>query len=102
MDKAKFDAFNEAHPEFYQRFEEVCLKLIANGRDHYSAMAILDFIRMETDLSGQDVEVFKCNNNYRKGWALMFELRHPEHKGFFTFRSPAQQVWNWRANATTH
>jgi hypothetical protein len=86
MDAIKFMEFDEAHPEFYQRFEEVALQLIKKGRTHYSAYAICDYLRMETELDhSDDFPPFKLSNNFRKGLALKFVKKHPKHSNFFTF-----------------
>jgi hypothetical protein len=86
MDVEKFMEFDAEHPEFYERFEKIALRLIKNGRTHYSAYAICDYLRMNTELNhSSDFPPFKLSNNFRKGFALKFVKRHPEHMNFFTF-----------------
>jgi hypothetical protein len=84
MDLEKFMDYDQANPEIWQRFEQIALKLISVGRQHYGAKAIFEVIRYETVIRGDDG--FKVNNNYTAGYARKFESKHPRYKGFFATR----------------
>jgi hypothetical protein len=42
----------EKHPAVYAEFKRVALKLIAQGRKHYGAKGIAEYLRLHTDVDG--------------------------------------------------
>lgn len=78
-------AFNKKHPEVWTLFRDFTFNRIACGFKHYSANAIFERVRWETDVSA-DAKAFKLNNNYRAFYARAFMKMYPEHEGFFRTR----------------
>ena len=70
MDDEKFLDYDERHPEFYLRFEKVALQLIAQGRNHYSAYSIRDYLRMRTKLDASKDPAVQFVQQFQKGLAL--------------------------------
>lgn len=71
--------------ELYLRFEREALKVARNGRHHYSAYTIREFIRHETMLAEKDSE-FKISNNVTPSLARLFRLRNPQWCELFTYK----------------
>lgn len=67
-------------------FEKLALQLWEQGREHYSARAILHRIRWHFDVDMGDRD-FKCNNNWTPALARWFMAKHPECGDFFRTRS---------------
>jgi hypothetical protein len=67
-------------------FEQLVLKLIRDGWEHYSSDAILHRIRWHMRVD-RNIRDFKCNNNWTAYLARWFADRHPEHGDFFRFRT---------------
>lgn len=66
-------------------FEQIALGVIKHGRKHYSARTILEVLRHETSLRGQQ-DSFKLNNNNAPDLARAFAVLHPEHVDFWEYR----------------
>lgn len=81
---AKFAAFCESSPEIVAEFDRRALALIARGREHFSADAILHSIRFDTAMSEKGE--WKCNNNWTSRLARRFAEKHPQHTGLFFTR----------------
>ena len=80
--------FSQQHPEVSRLFVKFTNEIISRGFANYSAQAIFERIRWETDQA--DVEgrsSFKLNNNYVPWFARKFMERYPEHDGFFRTRT---------------
>jgi hypothetical protein len=75
----------EAPQEVKNLFEQVTLKLHAEGWPRYSARAILHRIRWHFAVEKGDRD-FKCNNNWTAGLARWCMERHPKLAGFFETR----------------
>jgi len=79
--------YNKAHPQIWKMFVRFTFDRIARGFKNYSAYAIFERIRWETDaarLAGEDE--FVLNNNYRPFYARWFMEKYPQYKGFFRIR----------------
>lgn len=74
--------FNEI---IWHEYEEIVARLIKKGRKHFSSMAIIDYIRLNTALNDTDI-MFKINNNTAPDLSRFYMLVHPEHDGFFELR----------------
>ena len=61
-------------------------KRMRRVRSRYSASAIIEVIRWQTNLKQCGEPEFKINNNYRKGLALLAMEQNPELDGFFQIR----------------
>lgn len=72
------------HPQVYAEFKRVALKLIGQGRKHYGAKGIAEYLRLHTDVEG-GVE-FKIANFAVTYLAIKFVEEHPQHKGFFNIQ----------------
>jgi|TARA_R110000782_G_scaffold624_2_gene2080 hypothetical protein len=81
---AEFDAENPNVRNLFIRFS---LELIERGFSNYSAQAIMERIRWETDEADVDGKsTFKINNNYVAWYARKFMEAYYEHDGFFRTR----------------
>ena len=81
----RFARFVRENPDIVNEFERRALRLIAVGRDHFSADAILHAIRFDTALATKG-DVFAINNDFSSRLARWFAERHPEHAAFFSTR----------------
>lgn len=84
----KAAAFSKEHPNVSKLFIKFTLEAIARGFKNYSAYAIFERIRWETDEADSDGKsTFKLNNNYRPWFSRRFMERYPQHAGFFRTRA---------------
>ncbi len=86
-----FDQFDRENPEVYERFCALVNHLIAAGRKHYSADALLHVIRFERDIrttgAGEfDGRDLKINNNFSSRYARKFQRDFPCLADFFEVR----------------
>ena len=79
-----FEKYHLENPRIYERFEKIALSKIAAGYKHFGAKRIVEVIRFDTGIAGNDT--FKINNNYTADLSRMFEQRNPKHIGFFEKR----------------
>jgi hypothetical protein len=95
--KARFVKFHKANIHVWKSFEQIALRLIANGFDHYSAQTIIGSLVMETHLKTTDRTV-TINNDFSAYYARMFQAAHPDLADFFEVRrrrsedKPAQKI----------
>lgn len=83
----RFARFLELHPEVYAEFRKIAGDLLARGKQHYGAKAIMEVIRFHRAMSGQDErEPFKCNNNYTSRLVRKLMEEDERFKGFFETR----------------
>jgi len=81
------EAYDAEFPEVWDMFCRFALQTIAQGFENYSAYAIFEWIRWETDLGdSRGKYTFKLNNNYRPYYARWFMDVYPEHAGYFRTR----------------
>ena len=79
----RFERFDQAHPEIYEEFRTIARDLFRRGRSHYGSKAILEVIRYQRMLSGQDEEeAFKINNTYSSRYARKL-IDEDERFGWF-------------------
>ena len=81
------DAFKKYHaenPHIYNRFVELANQMKNTGRKHYSSKMIINIIRWETDLKGNDE--FKINDKYQSFYGRLLAHHKPEFLEFFQFR----------------
>ena len=86
-----FDTFDRENPEVYDRFCALVNHLMAAGRTHYSADALLHVIRFERDIRTTGAGEFdgcdlKINNNFSSRYARKFAKDHPALASFFEVR----------------
>lgn len=76
-------------PEVAELFEKFTFQLIAGGRAHYSARAILHRIRWHFHVEKGNRE-FKCNDHWTPSLARWFMAKYPQYDDFFEIR----RLWN--------
>lgn len=79
----------EKHPQIYRAFEQATLERIERGFRHYSAKAVVEYVRWHTDTPGGSP--FKIANAVTTYLALKFMNERPEHVGFFKTMKRAPQ-----------
>jgi hypothetical protein len=80
-----FVKFHKANPQVWLLFRKFTLQLIEGGRTHYSADAIIQRVRWDIDNATSD-EPFKINDHATCFFARLFQVKYPEHRGFFRTR----------------
>ena len=85
--------YHRKNPEVYRLFCLFTQEAIASGRRNYSAQAVIERIRWETEvLGGND---FKLPNAHVAFYARLFMKDHPAHDGFFrTAKSEADNIFD--------
>ncbi len=81
----RWEEYDREHPETYRLFARFALELIAAGRKHYSADAVVHRIRWHTAIEHGD-DGFKINNNFVRCMSERFAFEHPQHREFFRRR----------------
>ncbi len=79
-------AFHKAHPKVYELFDRFTRDRINRGFEYYSAKAIFERIRWETDQAKTEGNEFKLNNNFPPFYARAWMATNPEYQGFFRIR----------------
>ena len=82
--REKFNEYHQANPHLYEAFEKYA-KIAASHRSHFAAITIINRIRWDTMLKGNDE--YKINNNYAAYYGRLFEEKNPEHEGLFRKRT---------------
>jgi hypothetical protein len=82
----QFERFDSAHPDIWTLFVELTNELIASGKKHYSAYAIMHRIRWHFDTTAEaaDSHPSKISNNWIPCYARKWVEAFPEHADFFT------------------
>ncbi len=80
---AVFAKYDKKHPELYRYFEKFALELLHAGRRRISHGTIVERIRWQTAITG---EQFRVNQNFGRPMAERFVREHPGHAGVFEFR----------------
>jgi hypothetical protein len=78
-----------AHPDVWRLFCRYAFELIAAGRDHGGAKAIVERIRWEHATSAHrrhDPDEPYLNNNHTASYARIFADTYPERAEFFRMR----------------
>lgn len=83
--ETRFQAFHRANPAVWVAWCARCLELLTEGRTHYSARAVVDWIRSDTNLETTDEQV-KLNNDFGAYYARMYLATHPVAGEFFKLR----------------
>jgi hypothetical protein len=79
-----FAEYHEQNPQIYAAFKRFTFMLIQKGRKHYGARGIIELIRFNSIVSGNDG--FKINNNYGAHYSRLFMKDFPQYDGFFKCR----------------
>ena len=86
-----FFEYHKANPHVYDLFKRFASDLYAAGRGHFGSKAIIERIRFETAVRGNDE--FKINNNFASCYARLLILDMPIFREFFeTRRSAGNEV----------
>ena len=84
--------FHLAHPQIWRLFVKFTREIADRGFKNYSAQAIFERIRWETDQADDEGRsTFKLNNNHRSFYARWYMNTFPEHRGFFRIRAMASK-----------
>ena len=84
IDDKNFPAYHLNNPQIYDLFKKYSLEAISLGRKNFSSEAIINRMRWDSLISGNDS--FKINNSYKAFYARMFMNEFHQHKGFFRTR----------------
>lgn len=88
----EFNIYHQENPHIYQMFESFTLKVIATGRKYFSARAIIERMRWQTQIEDNSV-TFKISDHPMPFYARLFEKNNPQYKGFFKkHRCPADEI----------
>lgn len=82
--QSRFEKYHAENPEVYRMFCKITFEVIRSGRKYFSSEAIINQIRWQTMIAGNDG--FKINNFLKPYFARLFCKEHPEHADFFRFR----------------
>lgn len=83
----RFEVFHQAHPEIYAEFKLLALRLYEQGRYHYGAKAIFEYIRLNRDLDGRgENEEYKVNNSYVSRYVRLLIHEEERLSTFFELR----------------
>lgn len=92
-EKTRYDEMREAverfhakHPEVWLLFDKYTRDRIEKGFKNYSAKAVFERIRWDTDVGGDGKTEFKVGNNFPAFYARAWMDAFPEHEGFFRTR----------------
>jgi len=79
--------FHRRNPKVWALFIDFTQQMTDRGFRNYSAYAIFERIRWETDEADDEGRsTFKVNNNHRPYYARWYMQAFPEHRGFFRLR----------------
>lgn len=83
-----FDDWILDNLDIQRAFDAQALAVIAQGREHYSAYTIVEYLRHDTFLRQADRRrgLLKINNNLTASMARLFGCMHPQHRGLFEYR----------------
>lgn len=80
----QFQKYHQENPQVYDAFCRIAQGLWSSGHRHYGAKAIMEYIRMETAVRGNDG--IKINNNYTRWYARLLIQQCPDFRDFFRLR----------------
>ena len=79
-------AFHQAHPKVWELFDRFTRDRISRGFEYYSAKAVWERIRWETEQAQTSEVEFKLNNNFPAFYARAWMKMNREYQGFFRTR----------------
>ena len=86
----RFIEYHKANPAVYDEFRKFAFHLRDAGRSHFGAKAIIERIRYETAIRGNDD--FKINNSFASCYARLMIFDCPGFDGFFETRRTSGSV----------
>lgn len=84
INNKKFPKYHNENPHIYEAFKKYTFEAIDRGRLYFSSEAVINRIRWDSLISGNDK--YKINNNYKAFYSRMFMNEYPQHKGYFRTR----------------
>lgn len=81
----EFLAYLTDNLHIYAAFEREALRVVARGRQHYSARTIIEVLRHES-LLAEAGGAWKLNDWHTPYLARLFALLNPSHSNLFEFR----------------
>lgn len=83
-----FDDWLIDNLDVQRAFDAQALAVAAQGRAHYSAYTIVEYLRHDSFLRQVHAHsMLKINNNLTASMARLFGCMHPQHRGLFEYRS---------------
>lgn len=82
----EFLAYLADNLHVYTAFEREALRVVARGRQHYSARTIIEVLRHESLLAEAGPGAYKLNDWHTPYLARLFALMNPAHVHLFEFR----------------
>jgi hypothetical protein len=80
----KYKEYDERNPQIYEMFKRFTMEAVRRGRTKFSAEAVINRIRWETMIAGDDE--FKINNDIKPYYSRKFMSEFPKLEGFFQVR----------------
>lgn len=88
--ESRFQEYHRRHPEVFDEFRRMALRLHNAGVRHYGAGAIFEAIRFHRAVDGRlgdDGDAFKVNNSFRSRYSRKLVAEDPARwEDFFSFR----------------
>ena len=82
----KFFKYHKESPHIFNLFVAFSKEIKAKGYKTYSMRTIMHRIRWHVDITTNDPDGFKMNNNYSSRYARMLANEYPDFKDFFKNR----------------
>lgn len=79
--------FHVAHPQVWRMFVKYAHQMADKGYQNYSAIAVMERIRWETDLGNDGITKFKICNNHTSFYGRWYMKAYPQMEGFFRVRT---------------
>lgn len=84
----RFEEFDRKHPAVYEEFRRLAEQLLANGREYYSADAILHVVRYHRAIGlPKDESGYRLNDHYSSRFARKLMSEDARFANFFELRT---------------
>lgn len=94
-----FQKFHSKNPAVWSEFKRYAFDSIESGRQHYSALLIIQKIRWDSKINTSRTNAFKIPNATAAYYARLFHRTFPAYEGFFkTFEFKSDVVETVRNN----
>ena len=87
-----FYKYHEDNPNVYELFKQFTFYMIDAGWNRYSAHAIIQRVRWESDIKTISTDGLKISNNHFPYYARLFMEDYPDHDGFFVIHNLKDEV----------
>lgn len=86
--RAKFEKFDDEHPEVYRELVRLAREWVSVGNARLGIATLFERLRWEWHVTGlTDRDGFKLNNNYRSHYARKIMANEPDLDGLFETRT---------------